>query len=669
MTEGYRFRALGVSALAILAAVVGLTAQTGVGPPPSTTQAAPAVGTGAISGVVIDGGTNQPIGGAVVALTGGGPRGAVPVPGRLATDAQGRFVFTRLPAASYTVSAAKHGFSTARYGQTDPMSGARTIALTDGQWFLDGRIVMWRTSAISGTITDETGEPLVGAMVRVIARVIVAGRPQLASGTAAKTDDRGRYRVAGLGAGSYVVLVPSVQAAVPSSLTLEDLSGVTAESMKAAEAGGRPVTLADPTALVVDASNRLIAGSYVMPPPASADGWSYPPVFFPTARSIGEASVVDLGRAEERTGVDVRLTPVRTVRVSGVLQSPAGATPNGMVVRLLPVGNEALGFGSETATALATSDGAFTLLRVPPGSYTLSVSRSTMEYMTGDSTSLYAAPRPPGCIAGGGGFFTLGNAPGSVRASFQTCGGNATFSARMPLTVGDRDMPGVVVPLQRAVSISGRIVFADGAPGADSPLARMGVRVFAEPANGDALLGLPSGGRTPDDPTGFKVDGLLRGAYVLQPLPPGAGDVKSIEWQGRDYTDRAFDTTAGNDITDVTVTMTSEITRLSGTVRDAKGAVAAVGQVIVFPTDRALWTNYGLRPGKLRSARVSTSGAYAVALRAGEYFVAAIDQGGPSDWMEPRFLEAASAGATRITVLPSETKTVDLSITTVKVAR
>jgi hypothetical protein len=340
-----------------------------------------------------------------------------------------------------------------------------------------------------------------------------------------------------------------------------------------------------------------------------------------------------------------------------------------MTVRLLPIGNEALGFGSETATALVGGDGAFTLLRVPAGNYTMLVSRSTMEFITGDGSSMYATPRPPGCIGGGGGFFTLLETPGSVRASYNTCGGNAGFSARMPLTVGDRDMPGIVLPLQRAVSISGRLVYAGAARAADAPLARNVVSLFAEPANGDALLGLPSGRSTPDD-LRFKVDGLLHGLYVLQVQSlSAAGEVQSIEWQGRDYTDRPFDTTAGRDIEDVTITMTRVMTRLGGTVRDAKGAVAAVGRVIVFPTDRSLWTSYGLRPGRLRSAQVPTSGAFTLPIRAGEYFVAAIDQGGPTDWMDPQFLEAAAAGATRITVLPGETKTVDLALTTVKVVR
>jgi hypothetical protein len=643
--------------------------QRGAPPPPSPLPQAPASGTGAISGVVIDGSTGQPIAGAMV-LIGSGGRGIPVDPSRLATDAQGRYVFTRLPAGTYSLSASRHGYVNARYGQADPSSPSalRPIQIADGQWFPDARVVMWRTAAISGTVTDETGEPLVGVLVRVLARITIAGRPQLAGGATARTDDLGRYRVAGLAAGPYVVFVPSVQAAVPATLTLEELSGLGADSVKAAESSGRTLTIPDPPAVIVDASTRLIVGNDVTPPPVSAAAWSYPPTYYPLARAIADAAIVDVGRAEQRTGVDIRLAPVRTVRVSGAVQGPPGSTPARMSVRLVTAGNEGLGFGSETATAFVSADGAFRLVNVPAGTYTVIVSRGSMEYLTGDGASLYSTAAPPGCIGGGGGFFTLSEVPGSPRASYRNCGGDTSFSARIPLTVGDRDLDGVVVPLQRAVSLMGRIVQGDAAPAPDSPAARIGTPIFAEPADGDALLGLPSGRSLPDDPTRFRIDGLLPGQYVLQASGIG-GAIKSIEWQGRDYTQRPFDTTSGRDIEDVVITMTRETARIRGSVRDGKGGVATGGMAIAFPTDRTLWTNYGLRPARLRSGQVSTSGAYGLVVPAGEYFVIALDNGAVADWMDPRFLNAAAAVATRVTVAWAETKAVDLSIANVSVRK
>jgi hypothetical protein len=606
----------------------------------------PTRGTAAISGVVVDGFTNQPIAGAFVTI-GSSVRGVVPTPSRLATDGQGRFVFARLPAGTYSVSAAKLGYGLGRYGQIDPGATApgRPIRLAEGQWFADARIVIWRPGAISGTITDEAGEPVVGTPVRVLAQVMIAGRQQLAAGSAARTDDRGRYRIAGLAKGRYVVMVPSVQAAVPADAAAQ---------------------LDDP-AITIDPANRLIVGGYVTPPPPSRAGWVYPITFFPAVRTIADATSIDLDHGEDRANIDVQLAPVRSVSVSGLVQGPAGAEPGGMTLRLLPAGSETLGFGSETATALVAPNGAFTLLNVPAGTYAIVVSRSTMEYRTGEGIVTYpsstvAMPRPPGHVADSG-FSTVGPA-GGPRFAFSHEAGTREYSARMTLTVGDQELTGIVVPLLRAVTISGRIIW-NGPSSAGAERGMAGIPVNAEPANGDALLGLPTGWSVRGDVMRFRVEGLLPGgAYLLRP----AGVVKSIEWQGRDYTDRPFDTFAGRDIENVVITLTTEAIRLTGTVRDATGALASNGAVITFPTDKSLWSGNGLRPFRIRSIRVLPAGTFAISsLPAGEYFVVAVDESLANAWQDPRFLEAASGAASRVTLAWGEAKNVDLSIRSIKV--
>ena len=649
-------------ALASAIATAALPAQQA--PPPPQPQAAfqpmPA-GTGAVSGVVIDGSTNRPINGAVVNLFGtppGASRGYTNGPGRLATDAQGRFVFPRLPVGSYSVTASKHGYTDAGHGQT--------IQLADGQWFADGRIVMWKPSAISGTVTDEAGEPMVGVLVRVVAQVIVSGRPQLASGAVTKTDDRGRYRMANLPRGRYIVMVPSVQASIPSDVTLDELTGLTAEAIKASEAAGRPVTVPDPTAMIIDAANRLVLESYPLSPGRS--GWSYPTTAFPTAQSLSQATPIDLGRAEERSGVDIRLAPVRTVRVTGVVDGPAESKPSGMTVRLLPTGSEGLGHGSETATSLVSAAGTFTLLNVPAGRYTLIVSNSTMELQTSGGITAQM-PRPPGCLGGGGGSMTLGLGNENLRTAYSNCRGSTVFSARTPLTVGDRDLANVAVTLVRAVSVSGSVVYADGAPPADSPMARIGFTILAEPANGDPSLGMPTGRSTQADSMKWKVDGLLPGSYVLRPSGPSA-NVKSIEWQGRDYFDRPFDATAGRDIEGVVITVGTGFTRIRGTVRDAKGATATSGVVIAFPVDQRLWTDYGLRPTRVQQGTISSVGAFSVAsLPPGEYYIVALDSAPAAGWISPAFFNLAAPVASRVTLTWAENKTLDLSVTTIRVGK
>ena len=48
----------------------------------------------------------------------------------------------------------------------------------EGLRVLDATILLWKHASISGVITDETGEPMVGIIVRPFIRTIVNGRPR-----------------------------------------------------------------------------------------------------------------------------------------------------------------------------------------------------------------------------------------------------------------------------------------------------------------------------------------------------------------------------------------------------------------------------------------------------------------------------------------------------------
>lgn len=643
-------------------AVTGLEAQRGAPPPaPTASQAAPVpqTGTAAISGVVLDGSTGRPIQGAFVNLI---TAAELAGPMRSVTDSQGRFVFSRLPAASYTISVLRSGYFGSRYGQTDPNTFAsRAIPLTDGQWFADARIVLWKPGAISGTIRDEAGEPVVSAPVRVLKHVMVAGQPQIAGGTVTKTDDRGRYRVADLGKGRYVVMVPSVQVSVPADTTLLGFSGYLPRTIKFNEDAGRTVPMPDDPAIFVDPFVRLVAGRYAASlPPAS--GMAYPPAVFPSGRTLADAALIDLDIGEERSGIDIQIAPVRTVRISGLLDGPPEAVA-GMTLRLMPAGSETLGFGSEIATALASANGAFTLLNVPAGAYTLIASRSTMEYTTDHLSALRYLPEPPGWAGGSVSIGVIDSGSGGARYSVRASAAGPIYSARMTITVGDQDLSDVVVPLRRAATMTGRI------EGALSP--GPGVRgsvpmIYAAPANGDPSLGMSM--NEPVSLSTFRIGGLLAGGYVLRFSGPGT--VKSIEWQGRDYRDRAFDASDGRDIENVVITLTPEVAKIAGSVRDARGQLASGGAVIAFPTDRSLWTNYGFSPLQLKSKPISTNGEFNVSpLPAGDYYVIAVEDAQSTQWQDPKFLEAAVAPASKVTVGWGEAKSLSLTINTVKVNR
>jgi hypothetical protein len=619
-------------------------------PPPNPNLAPTDAGTGSISGVVIDGTTKAPLPGVVVYL--GPPQHGPPgAPLRQLTDAKGRFIFRGLPAHSgYFINASKFGYFDGHYGRGSSGALGARIALTDGQWFSDANLTMWRPAAINGRVIDQLGEPVVGIYVRVLTKILVAGREQLAAGPVATTDDRGVYRIANLAPGRYVVQVPSVQATLPTVVQTVPLKP------------GMPPP-PDPTTtlptLEIVRGSRLALGTYATPlPPENGRTSAYPPTFYPGATSFSSATVFELSHGEDRTGIDVRLDPVPTFIVAGRLDGPPEALAN-LLLRLMPAGLEGLGDGSEVATALAGADGAFTFLSVPAGTYTLEARRTMAQFesraLIGVSTSL---PRPPGLQFAGGGGGSVLSAPSGTSMTSRSFAGGDEYWGKLSLAVEGADLRDVVVPLRRAVTMRGRIVWEGIKPPMGIPVLRL------EPANGNPALGQP---RTTPDQRGkdtFVIDGLLPGEYVLAGI---GARVKSVMWNGRDYTHRSFDAASGQDIDDVVITVTDQSILLTGAVRDDRGTASDDPAVIVFPVERELWTNFGFSPARLKAIQTTNAGRYTFqSLPAGDYYAIAVDAEHIDGWKDPAFLARAAPLATRISLAWGDRLEHNLTAVTVK---
>ena|SRR5829696_4500884 len=171
--------------------------------PPRDTVQKPLTGNSSISGRVVTGDTGMPVRRASISLSGAS------VPRRAAyTDTEGRFSFTGLPAGTYQLNASpsmqRGQYLAAAYGSTGPGPVVRPapIELAAGQQMTDVNIALPRGSAISGTVTDESGEPL--ARAQVSAMMVRRGSEPMQTG-GAQTDDHGSYRLFGLQPGEYMV--------------------------------------------------------------------------------------------------------------------------------------------------------------------------------------------------------------------------------------------------------------------------------------------------------------------------------------------------------------------------------------------------------------------------------------------------------------------------------
>ncbi len=625
---------------------------------------------GAISGVVTDAATHRPIAGARVMM------GKIPgPPGPLSscvTDAKGRFVFVRVPAGTYRPYAEKSGFADGGFG--------RDIPLAAGQWFSAANIEIIKLGVVTGIVTDERNEPVVGAYVRVLMPFLLAGARQIAAGPVATTDDQGAYRIVGLPQGKYYVVVPSVQHSLPasSSFAPDETSG--ASRPPASSLVSRSVVT---TGALVQNLTALILGNYVTPP-APIDGRlrAYPITFFPGVSSFVAASAVDLAYGEEKQGVDIRLEPAATATVSGKL-ADWNADSGALTLRLVPAGLENLGAGSEAATTLVDRDGTFVFVNVPAGRYT--ITPSFFEFSVTPVANRYDAgalhrpaglgllPETPGLSPGESRGLSVIPAAGltssAAKIGYSTYTQDASSGAhvygQLPITVGGDDISDLVVPRQASSTLRLTVACDDvkGAPPA-------GGLILASADGNDHMVPPHSVFQSSSDWAATthrpkEITGVLAGEYVVTSTMPGLS-IKSVMVGAEDDSRRALRVNAG-EASDVLVTFTGKTITLSGVVKDASGAPVPLASVVAFPVERQLWAHQGLTQPWIRASVTSEAGAFKLSdLRAGEYYVVGVPAGMRQPWRDPAFLESAEPFAARVNLDWGDAKRIDVKVSVSK---
>ena len=648
--------------------------------------------TAAISGTVTDGVSGRPLGAVIVALR--APSTGAPLARivRVVTDEQGRFVMRDLPAGEgYTITTSRLGYVDGAYGQQTMFGAQGRINLKDHEWFPRANIVMWRPGAISGTLRDEANEPVVGAYVRVLARHTFGGQPQLLAGPAARTDDRGEYRIAGLGPGQYVVHVPSIQSSVP----LDAPAGLLGIPGEAARAPGPLTFLVPPrTDAVLDpvGGSRQVIGNFMTPPPPTRGRASaYAMTFYPGVDKPELATPIDLALGEERAGIDLSIRPVPSVTVSGTVAGPQEAM-SGVVLRLLPIGLEGLSDGAEAATALVGADRTFAFMNVPAGDYVIDAPGSALELTYTGGVEGRILPQSPGLRWGGFQSGSLDSGPPGTGYMRKSGSRSDKFWTRTSVSVGEADIANLVVTMNPSFVLKGWLIYEGttrttfetttvtmATGGAVSPTTTATTTttprplsqpfIELEPASGNPSLGIPRSTRPEDgDPQDFFIiEGLKPGEYVFR-ITLGASrfTVKSITIDGVDYTTKPIDASLLTSRSEAQVTLTDRLTTVRGSVRDSRGPVIDAA-VLVFPADRNQWKGYGLRPNRLRTAPLAGSSSFVIdGLPAGDYLAIAVSAAQVSAWQDPKFLERAAALATRFTLQWGEERGLDLSLSVIK---
>jgi hypothetical protein len=623
-----------------------LLLQTPAGTAPSAAPAADAL----ITGRVVEVATNDvatadaakvvPVPAAIVSIA--SPGGARDATLRVLTDDEGRYFFDRLAPGKYTITVTKPGWIDGGFGKRRPEGTTTTVEIAEHERRASVDIQMWKHAVLSGTVVDEAGEPMVDIQVRAVRKVLVAGRRQMTFAGVTRTDDRGVYRLAKLVPGDYSVFVPATVTSGP--LTFG--TSAPPEWMKTMTGDGTaPMAFEFSTGVAASSGSAVVStltGASAAPA-ADAPWMAVPPTFAGTIDSAG-AATFSLASGQERRGVDMQLRMVPTYAISGTLTAPDE-----------PVANFALHLMSadlvdyplfDVAVANADASGAFTFFGVPQGDYVIRVVRTPMA--TGQRFAITSDTNGPVGVR------WISEGPNGPRPAVPT---EPLLHVTEKVTVADAPVRGLQLALKRGARITGRAEFVGAAKRPAGNDWRQ-VRVSPERANG-LVSPMPFG--VFDDEGKFSTPGLLPGEYYLRATPPAGWTVKSVMWQGHDLSTTMFDL-GGADVSDVVVTFIDQPSGLSGNVLRAEGdAPDATATVLVFPSNREDWVDYGVTAYRFAAARTNADGTFKTGtLPPGDYLMIAIPDDLATDWQDPARLAKLAVKAKPVLVREGEVSSENL---------
>ncbi len=666
-------RSVVISVAAVVAACAGLVAQGAQAPPAPAAQNAPMVRTASISGRVVDADTGEAVIGAVVKLQmrtlaaaagrgAAGGRGALPLSAAeqaaangtlfVMGDSDGRFVFHDLPKGPAQLSVTASGY-------VDNGGGVlrRPPMLDDGQHLGGISLTLAKVASISGVITDEAGEPLVGITVRALSRMVPMGAPTYKLTGDARTDDRGMYRIDGLFPGKYFVLVPQTPTTVPIAnleKNSDGLGGLMSAVNPFIEAltGGAQTSMGPTGVRVNDQLWQTGAGvggavSSAPPPPVNGRVATYQTTFYPGATQLPQAGLITVRSGEDRVGVDWQVRPTASARVAGVLSGPDGPAAN-ISIRLVNSPGTNDDDALPVAMTTTSGDGSFAFMGVPAGSYIAKAQQTKS-----------ASAMPAGLMAG----LPPEAAELMAQMNQRTAGAGGEMNLlRAPVSVTDRDVVGLSWGLRPGAHVSGRVLFEGAAtPPTSQQLQNMQVSLASVMPGSPSPFG-PSTSKLTTDAQ-FKTGSQAPGTYFVSLTGvPAAWMLKSITVGGRDVSTSGLEI-GDVDLADAVIMYTDRISSLTGLVH-ADASPLPNATVIVIPSDYRVGIATGAIGRRQITQAVPATGTYNIArLPPGDYLVAAVVDDAMAGDRDQNFYDALARVAKPVTITAGEKKSLDLTIT------
>ncbi len=604
-------RVLAMSAL-IVALAAGVGAQQTPGPRPGSTSSqqpardtpaqpkdAPPTPAGRITGQVLAADNGRPVKRARVFIS------AAELPGGrgVLTDDSGVFDFTEVPAGRYTVAVSKSGFVSLTYGQRRPLQAGTPLQLADGQQLKGVNFQLPRGSVIGGHVLDEDGEPVPGAMVRILRYQYQQGERRLTPAGTAQTDDRGQYRVWGLMPGDYYVNA------------LTRLPGLGGGRGGPGGRGGGPGGRGGPGGAIASAVAAFAGGNVAAlfgDPTDDQDSLNYAPTYYPGVASMNDAKPISVGLSQEVLDINFGMQLVRMSRISGHVENPDGTPVTSGNVNLSA--DTAGGRGNQIGVAFGGRidwDGSFAVNNVPPGRYILRARGNDSD------TPQFAA---------------------------------------QPVSVNGEDLTDFTVILSGGATLGGTVTFQTG----QSAVPDLAQFRISAPSTDQSAFGPQPNARLDKDGH-FTLEGVPAGPHLVRSAGNARGFVlKSVTVGGRDMTDTPVELRAGEKVGNVAIVFTDQLNEISGTITTEQGTPMSEYTVLAFPTDTSLW-----RPQarQIMTARPDQTGKYRIrGLPPGQYYLVTVDPAEQGEWFEPTYLDAHRGNAVRVTLAEGDAKTQDFKV-------
>jgi hypothetical protein len=589
-----------------------------------------------IMGRVLEHETKAPIPGVVVSLL--AEAGGAPVVPSARTNHAGVFVLAGVPPGNWRLIPNKPGFRSPRTRAQLPITAA------PGHVFTDVVLTLTPYRQVTGTITDEHGEPLANVTVRLFSR----SSPGEWSARSTETDDRGRYLFDLLSARDCYVAVTSS----PGTINAGQLADLVA-SGAAVPASSFATSLAQFVQAARDRPAELIQldgavlrrDSVPLPPRLGRDGrlYAYGTTFYPSSPTPAGAQLIVVD-TEDVDGIDIALAPVVVASVSGVIQSPT--PPPGPLHLSLALQAEE-GPSISIANTITDPTGRFHFPAVPAGRYLLrAAERWLPEAPAVERSTVETGAERLSTVSGVG--------PDRLVPDVATPLDRGFYGSQM-VDVTSSGLRDLIVPVAPGIRIRGRLEFDGTSPVPTGAGFRPFSVQFWAYDNGSTNYFSTN----PDAQGRFVSPSLPPGRYTLRAFASGSPWVmRGFRLDGPALSDRPV--RVSTDVDDAAIVLTDRLPVIGGRVRLDSGDPAAGVTVLLFPADRARWA-YVTQNNPFATTETSLAGTFSFGRQVPrDYYLIAVREPPPPLWDTPDTLAALATRATRVTAREGERLSIQL---------